>query len=251
MARILSDESTLTRKRRHLEKEGRVLTVVSRAEFVLAGVLLIAGGVVLWLFGKSFVLILGGIVLFLAVGHRMSIREDERERGHVTAGLRGETQITRILKAALPDDTYIFNDLNLKHGFHKAQVDHIVVSPRGLFVIETKNWRGTIRGKEREAQWQQIRNPGDRPVSVSNPIQQNERHVSVLKGCLAKAGIDWPDIISVIVDTSPGSSFDVPDHTVPLLGPDDLVDYIAGFSPDRPHETRDVDAVVKLLMGEP
>ena len=65
------------------------------------------------------------------------------------------------------------------------------------------------------------------------------------------ACIDWPDIISVIVDTSPGSSFDVPDHTVPLLGPDDLVDYIAGFSPDRPHETRDVDAVVKLLMGEP
>ena len=250
MARILSDESTLTRKRRHLEKESRVLSVVSRVEFVFAGVLLLAGGVVFWLSSKSIVLVLGAIALFLAFGHRMSMREDEREQGHVAAGLRGETQITRLLKTALPDDTYIFNDLNLKHGFRKAQIDHIVVSPRGLFVIETKNWRGTIRGRENEARWQQIRNPGDQPISVSNPIQQNERHVSVLKGVLAKAGIDWTEILSIIVDTSPGSSFDVPDHTVPLLGPSDLVDYIAGFQPGRPHEPREVDAVAALLMRD-
>ena len=104
-------------------------------------------------------------------------------------------------------------------------------------MIETKNSRGTIRGREDERPLAADPKPGDQPISVSNPIQQNERHVSVLKGVLAKAGIDWTDVLSIIVDTSPGSSFDVPDHTVPLLGPSDLVDYIAGFQPGRLHET--------------
>jgi len=251
MARILSDESTLTRKRRHLEREGRVLTVVSRVEFALAAVLLTAGALLYVLAGRSIGLLLGGVALFLAFGHRMSIREDAREKGHVEAGLRGETQITRMLKAALPDDTYIFNDLNLKHGFRRAQIDHIVVSPRGLFVIETKNWRGLIRGRQNEPRWQQIKPGVDKPISVSNPIAQNERHVQVLRGVLQKAGIAWPDIVSLIVDTSPGSSFDVPDHTVPLLGAEDLVEYVAGFASGSSHATQEVDAVVALLMEKP
>lgn len=38
----------------------------------------------------------------------------------------------------LPDEYTIFNDFLFESNGHSTQIDHIVVSPYGVFVIETK-----------------------------------------------------------------------------------------------------------------
>ena len=43
----------------------------------------------------------------------------------------------------LPDDYYLVNDLTMKGG--GGTIDHVVVGPCGLMVIETKRWAGNIR----------------------------------------------------------------------------------------------------------
>lgn len=59
------------------------------------------------------------------------------------AGIIGEQKVTRILSATLSDDYSIFNDVMLK-SISGGNIDHIVVGPTGIFVIETKNYKGKI-----------------------------------------------------------------------------------------------------------
>ena len=37
-----------------------------------------------------------------------------------------------------------------------TQIDHIIVSVHGIFVIETKNYKGWIYGNEKQRQWTQV-----------------------------------------------------------------------------------------------
>ena len=46
----------------------------------------------------------------------------------------------------LPDEYVIFNDLLFESNGRSTQIDHIVVSPYGVFVIETKGYKGWILG---------------------------------------------------------------------------------------------------------
>ncbi len=248
MARILTDESTLTRRRRSLAAETRALGIVSYVEAGLAACLLLAGlAAYLWK-GRAGWLIAGGMVAFLFVGHMVRVRQSRREHSYVTAGLRGEVEVTHLLERALGNDTYILNDISLRSGRKRAQIDHLVVSPKGLFVLETKNWRGEIVGDERERRWTQLREPGTRPVTVSNPILQNQRHVEVLNACLRAAGIQWPDVFSVVVMTSSRAEWKVANQTVPVLKPVAAAELIERFQAPRAYTEAQVDQVAALLM---
>jgi hypothetical protein len=73
-----------------------------------------------------------------------------------------------------------FHDLYLPRpdGQGTTQLDHVVVSPFGIFVIETKNYRGWIFGSEKQALWtQQIYKRKER---FQNPLHQNHLHIRAL-----------------------------------------------------------------------
>jgi len=58
-------------------------------------------------------------------------------------GYEGEKHVTEHLKSALPDEYHLINDVTLP-PYDRGNIDHIVLSPRGIFAIETKNHRGKI-----------------------------------------------------------------------------------------------------------
>ena len=69
-----------------------------------------------------------------------------------TRGLRGERKVFSILKE-LPDEYYIWNNIVLQRNGYSVQIDHIVISPYGIFVIETKNHKGWIYGNDDCDKW--------------------------------------------------------------------------------------------------
>lgn len=73
-----------------------------------------------------------------------------------------------------------FHDLYLPRpdGRGVTQVDHVIVSPFGIFVIETKNYRGWIFGKEHEPQWTQQNYRSKK--RFQNPLHQNKLHIRAL-----------------------------------------------------------------------
>lgn len=58
------------------------------------------------------------------------------------------------------------------------QIDHIVVSPYGIFVIETKQYNGYITGNKYDKKW--VRHLGKKKIYYENPIRQNYGHVLAL-----------------------------------------------------------------------
>ena len=59
------------------------------------------------------------------------------------AGIIGEQKVTKTLSLALSDEYSMLNDVMLKSMAY-GNIDHIVVGPTGIFVIETKNSKGKI-----------------------------------------------------------------------------------------------------------
>lgn len=60
-----------------------------------------------------------------------------------------------------------------------TQVDHLVLTGAGLLVVETKNYRGRIFGREQEAQWTQ--RLGRHSIAFPNPLRQNHGHTEAVK----------------------------------------------------------------------
>ena len=68
-------------------------------------------------------------------------------------GKRGEKHVASML-ALLPERDYkVINDLLIQSDGHSSQIDHVVISVYGIFVIETKFYQGWITGGENSEFW--------------------------------------------------------------------------------------------------
>lgn len=90
-------------------------------------------------------------------------------------GIRGERIVQRILNRLPKEDYIVLNDVLLPNGRGTTQIDHIVVSVYGIFVIEAKNYSGKIYGSHESEEWTQYL-IGEQH-KFRNPIKQNEGHV--------------------------------------------------------------------------
>jgi hypothetical protein len=69
-------------------------------------------------------------------------------------GWLGEYQVRRIIGKNNPNKSkYVINNLTFNDGTKSVQIDHLIISPSGLIVIETKNRVGKIYGKEDDLNW--------------------------------------------------------------------------------------------------
>lgn len=94
-------------------------------------------------------------------------------------GKIGEYKVNRKLNK-LPKDYVLLKDILLESSKGKtAQIDHIVVSPKGVFVIETKNYKGLIYGDHKERYWTQVIDKNT--YNFYNPVIQNLGHIKAIK----------------------------------------------------------------------
>jgi restriction system protein len=110
-------------------------------------------------------------------------------------GFIGEVIINLASSVFLDKNKYhLIKNVTLHTEDGTTQIDHIIVSQYGIFVVETKNMKGWIFGSERQKMWtQQIYR---HKTKFQNPLHQNYKHVKTLETAL-NLGSD--KIISVIV----------------------------------------------------
>ena len=113
-------------------------------------------------------------------------------------GKMGEFAVSAHVKLYLDKDHYILlNDCTLPDEQNQTtQIDHILLSPFGVFVIETKNYKGWIFGGERQKMWTQ--KIYKKSFKFQNPLHQNYKHQKVLEAILADI-VDPALIHSVVV----------------------------------------------------
>jgi len=87
-----------------------------------------------------------GIFFFLvAVAAAILLAWGDRRLGNFLKGAKGEEWVAHEL-AFLSAEYAVFNGLRLGGG--KQNFDHIIVGPAGVFVVETKNWKGSVEFRD-------------------------------------------------------------------------------------------------------
>lgn len=160
-------------------------------------------------------------------------------------GALGEKQVALRLRRGLSEEYMILNDvyLPLPDGT-TTQIDHVVVSQYGVFVVETKNYSGWIFADEKSAQWTQtLRNTKSR---FQNPMRQNFRHICALAENL---GIDRSYFHGVVVFSN-NCTFktDMPNGVVYVSG---VAEFIRGFTTTRikPVQVPEVESVIRAWQA--
>ena len=91
-------------------------------------------------------------------------------------GKVGELAVSTHVKLYLDERYILLNDVTLPDEFAgTTQIDHILLSPFGVFVIETKNYKGWIFGGERQKVWTQ-KDLGTNPRRSKLLWQKNKRN---------------------------------------------------------------------------
>ena len=101
-------------------------------------------------------------------------------------GYFGEKSVSVFLSKLDPTKYKVINNIMLQVGNKTTQIDHVVVSNYGIFVIETKNYQGWIFGNDYDDYWTQSIYKSKK--KFRNPIKQNFGHVQALKKVL----VDFP-----------------------------------------------------------
>ena len=116
-------------------------------------------------------------------------------------GKLGESIVNFSITKKLDKNTYhLIKDATLPSVGGTTQIDHILVSKYGIFVIETKNIKGWIFGSETQRKWtQQIYKHKN---TFQNPLHQNYKHIKTLSELL---NIEESKFHSLVVFTGESS----------------------------------------------
>jgi len=153
------------------------------------------------------------------------------------AGARAELAVIDALRS-LPSEYTVLNDVCLPaskfmrlHGkpIRSAQLDHVVVSVGGIFVIETKYWS------------QQFLERGD----FMNPFEQVRRAGYLCHRLLKEEGL--PCRVRNVLVSKGALPPKAPEDFVKVLTPDKLAGYFRWFKPEL--STDDVFDIIRFLEG--
>ena len=141
-------------------------------------------------------------------------------------GKVGELAVAVHVKLYLKDPRYILlNDCTLPdEQAGTTQIDHILLSPFGIFVIETKNYTGWIFGSECQKMWTQ--KIYKKSYKFQNPLHQNYKHMKVLEEVLSD--ILEPQHLHSVIVFMPESEFKTAMPSNVFRGAA-WTDYVKGF----------------------
>jgi hypothetical protein len=94
-------------------------------------------------------------------------------------GWFGELQTVIAKKLFLRSSVYVdINNVTIRTRQGTTQIDHVIISRYGVFVVETKNMSGWIFGREDDPFWTKINRWNK--LKFQNPLLQNASHIRAL-----------------------------------------------------------------------
>jgi hypothetical protein len=239
-----------------LGKSGRYVAdqaVKKRQRILLSAIILVvvtgtAGGFLAGLFlnrhefpifpGIVFILI-AVVVWVVAIFGVRWLERLEKERISMRKGAAGEVLVGARL-ADFPDEFYVINDLTTPFG----NLDHVVVGPTGVFVIDAKNWRGVVAS---DGTGELLHNgePTDKPMvrsfvgrlmGIKDQIRNLSRLDPYFQGVFA--------FTSARVDADWGTT-----RSVHCLRDDQLFDYIVEGKNRRKLSKQETESIAQAFLA--
>ena len=181
------------RKRRDRIYLALVLLALGISILISAGISYITGT-----FNTDLFVILA-IVLIVIFGALLIVFSIPSVKGKI-----GEARVGSILKRlAKKHNGFLVNDVTIPgENGRTSQIDHVLITEYGVFVVETKNYAGRIYGSEKQREWTQVLAYGNTKNKLYNPVMQNGTHIYRLKELLPEGLKYFSVVVFVRADIS-------------------------------------------------
>jgi len=156
------------------------------------------------------------------------------------SGSRGEKDVINMLSGSLSDDYYLLNGVKLSGG---GDIDHIVLGPTGVFVLETKNWSGKIFGDGDKWRRSGKKATGSPSLQVKRNAQKVRRLIENM-GALRSIGV-WVE--GIVVFTNQNAKFSINNPPVTILKLHQLPSHITR-SPNNRLTPEQIQQITKQIQ---
>ena len=178
------------------------------------------------------------------------IRLFSKDARNCNKGRRGEDTIINMLQD-LDDSCYLINDVILPSS--KGNIDHILLTPKGIFTVETKHWDGEIicHGDEwlRRYQTGFFSTKDFKMGSPSRQVKRNAFNLSKIieSGVFHDTFKVW--IEGLVVFTHPNVHFELNEPSVTILKANELFNYIINFRQMNKLSKNDLQSIGDFITG--
>ena len=116
-------------------------------------------------------------------GRPFSSVKERNEREAKRYGEAGENLVAKYLQDIVNSyGGYLYNDFCFEdQQGYSTEIDHILITRGGVFIIETKTNKGLIRGTKDDEWWLCIKKDYQQDKQLKNPIIQNQGHINHLR----------------------------------------------------------------------
>lgn len=177
------------------------------------------------------------------------IRLFSKDARNCNKGRRGEDVIVNVLQR-LDDSHYLINDVTLPSS--RSNIDHVLLTPNGIFAIETKHWEGEIicHGDE----WHRRYRKGlfsAKDFDAGSPSRQVKMNAINLSRLIESRLFHntfriWVE--GLVVFTNSGVRLELREPSVTVLRAEDMCDYVINIENMIELSKRDVESIGRFLV---
>ena len=180
---------------------------------------------------RQMIIILIGLIIILAL---LMLK---RRRSYIIEN-QGEREVAEVLKKI--KGYKLLNDILIKNKDKTTQIDHVLIGKKGIFVIETKDFSGIIKGEEYSKEWTQVIKGYSN--DFYNPIRQNYGHIKALENLIKRRNI----FISIIVFTNKSNIEEIKAET-PVIQLKSLKKFIKKYPSNININKEEINSIYNLI----
>ena len=150
----------------------------------------------------------------------------------LNSGLRGERQLYKTVKH-LSGTNIVFCNLPVRYKRGRSELDMLIISHKGIIIIEAKNHSGTIEGNWKADKWVQkkyYKNGQNTSQEMDNPVKQMRRQRDIVKSILNAAGEEvWIDTVLYFSSKNAKLRLNLRENDYVCLGSKELLNFLENY----------------------
>ena len=168
----------------------------------------------------------------------------------LNSGRNGEKNLFKAVKK-LEGENIIFVNLPIRYKRGRSEVDMLIISPKGVVIIEVKNHSGTISGNWKAEKWVQqkfYRNGKTTTIEMDNPIKQMRRQRDIVKSIFNAAGEDvWIDTVLYFSNPNVRLKLNLRENDYVCLGTKEIICCLREYNSGKSLSREKMEEYAKIL----
>lgn len=178
--------------------------------------------------------------VYVFVGRRYNI---------LNSGRIGEKQLFRAVKR-LSGNNIVFCNLPVRYKRGRSELDMLIISHKGVIIVEVKNHSGTIQGSWKADKWEQRKYYRDKNTvqQMDNPIKQMRRQRDIVKSILNAAGEEvWIDTVLYFSSDNAKLKLNIRETDYVCLGSKELMHFLESYDRGEVISRSRMDNIAKIM----